>query len=335
MVVLSNFRDVFNDSLEQKNISLPTIKQSFLKVDFEKNDVRLPKNTAIIYQGQEPPLPFAVGKAFDATICNWRRLTEESADCKTVYEVTLDVTASNFNFRPGDTIGVIPQNLDEEVDIIIDHLDLLSVVDLSYRISIISGQKGSKVPAHIPVCSTLRHVFKHCIDLRGVVKKLFLLTLSKYTKDKAEKKALEYLCSKEGASFLEERQWLDSKNVEQGPVWLFFGCRHPDLDYIYEKELGNFVSTGVLNKLTTTFSRVNSETKYVQDALLYHGQEVARLLKEGALVYVCGDVKTLSVQVKDVLVKCLIEFEDNTPEEAEKFVCDMQKGKRYLVDSWN
>ncbi|CAH2047472.1 unnamed protein product, partial [Iphiclides podalirius] len=302
MVVLSNFRDVFNDSLEQKNISLPTIKQSFLKVDFEKNDVRLPKNTAIIYQGQEPPLPFAVGKAFDATICNWRRLTEESADCKTVYEVTLDVTARRH---------------------------------YSYRISIISGQKGSKVPAHIPVCSTLRHVFKHCIDLRGVVKKLFLLTLSKYTKDKAEKKALEYLCSKEGASFLEERQWLDSKNVEQGPVWLFFGCRHPDLDYIYEKELGNFVSTGVLNKLTTTFSRVNSETKYVQDALLYHGQEVARLLKEGALVYVCGDVKTLSVQVKDVLVKCLIEFEDNTPEEAEKFVCDMQKGKRYLVDSWN
>lgn len=65
--------------------------------------------------------------------------------------------------------------------------------------------------------------------------------------------------------FLEERQYLRSKKGLQGPIWLFFGCRNPDIDFIYEEELQNFVSTGILSKLITAFSRVeNCENKYIQ-----------------------------------------------------------------------
>lgn len=66
--------------------------------------------------------------------------------------------------------------------------------------------------------------------------------------------------------FLEERENLKETNpdVKLGDVWLFFGCRNPKLDFIYEKELNRFLSRGILNKLFTAFSRVDDhETKYI------------------------------------------------------------------------
>lgn len=83
--------------------------------------------------------------------------------------VSQNLQGSNLNFRPGDTIGVIPRNLDTEVSLIINHLEL-SDVDCSYNITV-NSQKG-KIPAHIPVKSTLRYVLTYCVDLRSVMKKV-------------------------------------------------------------------------------------------------------------------------------------------------------------------
>ncbi|XP_013141568.1 PREDICTED: methionine synthase reductase [Papilio polytes] len=464
MVVLHNLQDIYLESARQVTLNLPTIKQNYLKIDYGNSD-----NKGTVYNGSEPLLPFAASRVIKAGIRNWKRLTADHEDCKAVYEVTFDVTGSNLNFRPGDTIGVIPRNLDTEVSLIINHLEL-SDVDCSYNITV-NSQKG-KIPAHIPVKSTLRYVLTYCVDLRSVMKKLFLLALSGYTKNETEKKVLEYICSKEGSTaytncilnknicildlfeifktckppvevILEHLPrllprpysivnscllnpnevkicfsvmdignnrkglvtgWLESlihksledmmsnititdkkyttidkvpiylrKNVNQfsfpenmskpmlliGPgtgvapyigfleeqmkekkpnesIWLFFGCRNPDLDFIYKDKLQEFKDSGVLTKLITAFSRLeNCEDKYIQDAIFSNGEEVAKLLKNGALVYVCGDVKTMAIKVKESLVKCLVNFNEFTQDEAEKFVYAMQKEKTYLIDSWN
>lgn len=67
--------------------------------------------------------------------------------------------------------------------------------------------------------------------------------------------------------FLQERELYKDKNSNKklGEVWLFFGCRNPDLDFIYEKELNEFVEKRVLDKLFTAFSRVEKgDFKYIQ-----------------------------------------------------------------------
>lgn len=62
--------------------------------------------------------------------------------------------------------------------------------------------------------------------------------------------------------FLEEQ--MNEKKPNES-IWLFFGCRNPDLDFIYKDELQEFKDSGVLTKLTTAFSRLeNCEDKYIQ-----------------------------------------------------------------------
>lgn len=73
--------------------------------------------------------------------------------------------------------------------------------------------------------------------------------------------------------FLEERQHLkcEQPGLKLGEVWLFFGCRNPKLDFIYEKELNKFLENGIINKLNTSFSRIEngSENKYIQVGIFY------------------------------------------------------------------
>ncbi|XP_050677902.1 methionine synthase reductase-like isoform X2 [Leptidea sinapis] len=342
---------------------------------------------------------------------------------------------------------------------------------MNYSLSIENGKKG-KIPQHIPASSTIQHVLKHCVDLRGLFKKMFLLHLSRFTEQELERRILEYLCSKEGSNdytiyILEKRLslcdifhlfpsckppvqilfehlprllprpysianspqvnpnivricfsvmetgverkglttgWLEDiisndmnitmktlslddtpnesprvpiylrKNVNNfvlpdhdkpiiligpgtgvspfigflqeresfkneqilGSAWLFFGCRNAELDYIYKEELERFLQNGVLSKLCTAFSRSNNcEFKYVQDAIYAHGEEVVKLLRVGAYVYLAGDVKNIATQVKDVLIQCIAKHNNCSKDEAKEYLTNLEKNKRYLVDIWN
>lgn len=71
--------------------------------------------------------------------------------------------------------------------------------------------------------------------------------------------------------FLEEREFLQrtQPNISFDEVWLFFGCRNPKLDFIYENELRHFETQGVITNLQTAFSRLeNTDICYVQVILL-------------------------------------------------------------------
>ncbi|XP_004925494.1 methionine synthase reductase isoform X2 [Bombyx mori] len=440
MVVIQSLRDTLQALPEKTVFTLPTLtKVISLKLEYRVGDA----NTTI-YNGPDPKLPFANSELFYATISQSRRLTACDQGCKDVYEITFDVKDSNFTFKAGDTIG----------------------------------NKESKIPTHVPVKSTLRQVLTDCLDLRCLLKKLFLLAISRYTKEDNERQVLEYLSSKEGSTaykthilnkqinildiftlfpsckppievllsylpkllprpysivnsyledsnaikicfsvmnlgnnrrglttglledhilnkninlehslndlcltdhkqrsefkvpiymrknisgfslsenletplifigpgtgvapfigFLQEIEYAKKKNSKGkfGTVDLFFGCRNPELDFIYEKELKGFLSRNVLNSLNVSFSRVdNNEVKYVQDAVMNEGEKIAQLIKDGANIFVCGDVRTIAEQIKDVLIKCLTKY-DNCLENHEKYIVQMEKDRRYIVDAW-
>ena len=92
-------------------------------------------------------------------------------------------------------------------------------------------------------------------------------------------------------------------NTRHRPVHLFFGMRHPDSDFLYGEEMPLWQDQGHLARLVTAVSR-GTRPHYVQDALRNEATEVARLIRDGARVMVCGG-RDMAAGVADALAEIL------------------------------
>ena len=80
--------------------------------------------------------------------------------------------------------------------------------------------------------------------------------------------------------FLLERAALKKQGAPIGESLLFFGCRDPAQDFLYEDEMRAFEAGGV-TKLVCAFSREPGKPKtYVQQAIAANGDAVCRALAE-------------------------------------------------------
>jgi sulfite reductase (NADPH) flavoprotein alpha-component len=92
-------------------------------------------------------------------------------------------------------------------------------------------------------------------------------------------------------------------NSRRRPIHLFFGMRHPDSDFLYGEEMPAWQDEGRLARLVTAVSR-GARPHYVQDALRGEAVEVARLIRDGARVMVCGG-RDMAAGVADALAEIL------------------------------
>jgi sulfite reductase (NADPH) flavoprotein alpha-component len=76
-------------------------------------------------------------------------------------------------------------------------------------------------------------------------------------------------------------------NAARRPILLFFGMRHEGSDFLYAEDLSRWQAEGRLARLVTAVSR-GAQPRYVQDALRAEAAEVARHVRDGARVMVCG-----------------------------------------------
>ena len=76
-------------------------------------------------------------------------------------------------------------------------------------------------------------------------------------------------------------------NVRQRPIHLFFGMRHPDSDFFYDREIPVWQNQGHLTRLVTAISR-GAHPHYVQDSLRDDAAHIAQLIRDGARIMVCG-----------------------------------------------
>ena len=72
--------------------------------------------------------------------------------------------------------------------------------------------------------------------------------------------------------------------------WLFFGDKHRDFDFFYQKEWEYWVKNNQLNRHDVAFSRDQPEKIYVQHKIAEQGDEFYQWLIRGAHVYICGSL---------------------------------------------
>jgi cytochrome P450/NADPH-cytochrome P450 reductase len=132
--------------------------------------------------------------------------------------------------------------------------------------------------------------------------------------------------------FVQERAAMRRNGDTVGRSLLFFGCRHPEQDYLYREELEEYAKEGVIT-LHVAFSRVEDRA-YVQDLIRREKDEVWALLEQGAGVYVCGDASRMAPDVRAAFVEICREKSGRPQAEAEAWVAELEASHRYLTDVW-
>jgi cytochrome P450/NADPH-cytochrome P450 reductase len=133
--------------------------------------------------------------------------------------------------------------------------------------------------------------------------------------------------------FLQERAALKMKGRALGPAMLFFGCRHPEQDYLYAGELKAFAAD-CISELHTAFSRAQGPKTYVQNLVAAQKDRVWSLIEQGAIVYVCGDGGRMEPDVKAALVAIYRERSGADAEAAQRWIDDLGSQNRYVLDVW-
>jgi cytochrome P450/NADPH-cytochrome P450 reductase len=133
--------------------------------------------------------------------------------------------------------------------------------------------------------------------------------------------------------FLQERADRRAKGAKLGPAMLFFGCRHPEQDYLYADELKAFAADGV-TELHTAFSRADGPKTYVQHLVAAQKDQVWNLIDKGAIVYVCGDGGKMEPDVKAALVTIYRERSGGDADAGLRWIDDLGARNRYVLDVW-
>ncbi|KAJ3377862.1 hypothetical protein HDU92_007898 [Lobulomyces angularis] len=148
--------------------------------------------------------------------------------------------------------------------------------------------------------------------------------------------------------FLWERFTAAEEGLDVGSTILFYGCRHPDLDWLYRGEMEDMMKRNLEFQnednsgkhfdleIKTAFSRVPGKVKvYVQHLLKEEKQKVWDILsKKNGNFYVCGDAKNMAHAVNNTLIEIASEMENTDIEGGKNWLKDLKAAGRYSEDTW-
>ena len=129
-------------------------------------------------------------------------------------------------------------------------------------------------------------------------------------------------------AFLEEREEL---GVE-GKSWLIFGDQHFVTDFLYQTDWQRWLASGTLSQMHIAFSRDTDKKVYVQHKLVENAANFYEWLEQGAVIYVCGDEKSMAADVDATIHRIIEQQGQKTSEQAKALVQELKQQKRYQRD---
>lgn len=129
-------------------------------------------------------------------------------------------------------------------------------------------------------------------------------------------------------AFVHER----SADDGNGRNWLFHGARHRDLDFLYRDEMKVLHADGAIDRLDVAFSREQDEKVYVSHLMGSHAEELYSWLRDGAVLYVCGDANQMAKDVDDALTAIIRDQADLDEAAARAEVERLREAGQYRRD---
>ncbi|NXF37846.1 MTRR reductase, partial [Nyctibius bracteatus] len=177
--------------VSQSALNIPALSPEYIEVQFQDTHGENPHLSSLISEGT----------TFEVPVTKAVQLTREDA-IKTALLLELDIADTVFDYQPGDAFCVLCPNNVNEVKELLQILGLSDKGEHFVCIKVKQGtkKKGATHPQHIPERSTLKFILTWCLEIRAVPKKAFLRALVECTSDAGEKRRLQELCSRQGAS---------------------------------------------------------------------------------------------------------------------------------------
>lgn len=135
--------------------------------------------------------------------------------------------------------------------------------------------------------------------------------------------------------FLAERAALRVRGENIATSLLFYGCRHPQHDWFYEREMREWEAAGVVRLALAFSSAPEHPHRFVQDAVWAQRDAVWSLIEAGAVVYVCGDGRAMAPAVRDTLIRIYRERRDATHDAASAWLQSLINTGRYRQDVYS
>ncbi|RQM16716.1 hypothetical protein DD237_001762 [Peronospora effusa] len=134
-------------------------------------------------------------------------------------------------------------------------------------------------------------------------------------------------------AMVQERQFLRKQGGDNssGAIYLYFGCRHKNKDFLYGDELRGLMTSGDITKFHTAFSRDQDHKIYVQTLLAENKETVFNFIVNGeGCIYIAGSAKRMPNDVYEVLRDILRSVGKMPLPTAEKIMKTLARKKRYV-----
>jgi NADPH-ferrihemoprotein reductase len=126
------------------------------------------------------------------------------------------------------------------------------------------------------------------------------------------------------------------------PMYLFYGCRREDEDYLYKDEWPRYAKEldGKL-LMDVAISRgpkrnADGSKIYVQNLIWERRDLIARaIVDQGAHIYICGEGKNMSKQVEETFAEIIAEYRNEPLAKGVDEMKHLKGRKRFLTDTWS
>ncbi|WP_217207135.1 bifunctional cytochrome P450/NADPH--P450 reductase [Streptomyces sp. AC550_RSS872] len=119
-----------------------------------------------------------------------------------------------------------------------------------------------------------------------------------------------------------------------GTLLCYFGCDHPEVDYLHRTEFEAAEAAGAVS-MRPTFARAPEDGAcFVQDRIAKESDEVWAVLEAGGRVYICGDGRRMAPAVREAFMKIYRDRTGSGDDEASAWLAALIESGRYVEDVW-
>ncbi|MFD8813600.1 bifunctional cytochrome P450/NADPH--P450 reductase [Streptomyces sp. NPDC059627] len=119
-----------------------------------------------------------------------------------------------------------------------------------------------------------------------------------------------------------------------GTLLCYFGCDHPDVDYLHRDEFEAAEAAGAVSMRPAFACAPEDGARFVQDRIAREIDEVWAVLERGGRVYVCGDGRRMAPAVREAFMAVYREHTGAGDEEASAWLSALTESGYYVEDVW-